>query len=106
MAQKILRPSGLTTNNKLVLHGVYKLCASNGISLVDILHHFNKNNLIVDWEEYIENAFDESNDPYSLLTNIEHAVKDVYGKEYWNDIVEKLRYCFIGEITRRHGIRV
>lgn len=76
MSKRILNLSGYTTDGKKVVNGVFKLVDECGISLTDIFIYFDKNNLQIDWQDFIKFAFKQGMTVKSLFAKIEEAFLD------------------------------
>lgn len=94
MKSEYLKVAGKTEDGKLVMMGVGTLCFTAGVPLELILHHFKERNMVVDWVDYIQTALKDGHKPQTIMSRMEAALGDVYGKTYTAEIMKRARCLF------------
>lgn len=82
MAQHILKLNGKTITNHPVYGGCFELVSTHGIPLELIIDYFCKNNLYIDWSDYVIAALHFGQNLNALKTKIYIAIGDIYGEKY------------------------
>lgn len=62
-----------------------------GLPLEDCLEILKKNNLVVDWIDFIEDAIKYKWKMERTLIKIETSVEEVYGKEYCQEVMKRIK---------------
>lgn len=91
----LLSVSGKTQEGKSVLRGVFEVTSSIGLPLVSILVLLEENGCLVDWIDYYESALKQGMQTDRILSRIEGDISDVYGADYRNEVLKRLRF-YIG----------
>ena len=87
-----LRVSGVTITGAPVIGGVYNLGDRYGIPLEVALAYFQENALVVDWQDYFDDAVGRGRaKPDKVLRSVESAIADSGCAEEAHNIIERLR---------------
>lgn len=62
-----------------------------GLPLWAILMECQERGLVVDWIEYYKSALSSGMSPDRILTRIDSEVSDVYGPEYRDEVIKRLK---------------
>jgi alanyl-tRNA synthetase len=79
--------SGKTEDNKNVISGVFKFYDTVGLPLPDVLNYLKDNNLVCDWEDFINTAKKSGWKKSTLISRVKEAIQDSYND--WNEFNEK-----------------
>ena len=60
-----------------------------------MLEFFDKNGFVVDWMEYYSDSIQSNWKSERTLIRIESSVSEVFGKEYGEEVVKRLKFCII-----------
>lgn len=82
----ILYQTGQTTDGKIVLAGLYKFYETHGLPLDVLFDCCMERNTIPDWIDLYQSARLAGMQHDRVLSKLEEAISDSYGKE-WSDIV-------------------
>ena len=63
----MIRQTGITTDNRIVLGGVFPLVGTHGIPLEIVLAYFKERGRVVDWPEYIGGALKDGHKPRGTI---------------------------------------
>ena len=92
--KRYINITGKTTDNKIVVSGVFKMMSSTtGLPLEMLLYLLDKNNMCVDWLGFYKEAIKEKGKEKTILNRISTAVGDIYGNEYKDKILKRLDFC-------------
>ena len=80
--------NGETVDGNPVITGVFHFVSTYGFPLVEFLYEAQKENMIVDWVDYYETALLKDMKSDRILTQVESAVLEVYGKTYCSAVME------------------
>jgi hypothetical protein len=58
-----------------------------------VLEFFDKKGFVVDWLEYYSDAIESNWKPDRTLIRIESSVSEVFGKEYGQEVIKRLKFC-------------
>ena len=72
--------------------GVFEVTSSMGLPLIIVLTLFKDRGYVVDWIDYYESALKHGMQSERVLSRIESDVSDVYGAEYRDRVLERLRF--------------
>jgi hypothetical protein len=86
MSQPLLYQSGITTEGKRVVSGLYKLYETIGLPLDIILSVFHQKDWIPDWINFYCAALSAGMRHTRIISKLQEAISDVYGSE-WSDII-------------------
>jgi hypothetical protein len=65
---------------------------SQGLSLIFILDLLNNENCLVDWVDFIDYTIEKKWNTTQTFSKIEEALVDVFGRDYTEQILLRLRY--------------
>lgn len=85
-SKRILYQTGQTTDGKEVLAGLYKFYETHGLPLDVLFICCMERNAVPDWIELYQSARLAGMGHNRLLSKLEEAISDSFGKE-WSDIV-------------------
>jgi hypothetical protein len=100
---EILKISGETIDGKVVLRTIFEVTSSTGLPLVTILMMMKERGMVVDWVDYYLSALDHGMQSSRILSRISSDVVDVYGPEYRDEVLGRLR-IFISNQRSAHGL--
>jgi hypothetical protein len=89
--RKKLSVSGKTTDGKTVLSGCMAFTHQIGIPLDLVIDYLNSQDIVIDWVDYYKSCIDGGEKKRTILSKIENAVLDVFGKEYKDNIMPKFK---------------
>ena len=76
-----------------MLDGVFSLYESRGVPLDIILDKLREENYVVDWISFYKEArYRAFWNIDTILNKIELALNDVYGKEYSDEVIKRLKF--------------
>lgn len=75
-----------------MMRGVFEVTSSIGLPLIIVLTLFKDREYVVDWIDYYESALRHGMQSERVLLRIESDVADVYGSEYRDRVLERLRF--------------
>jgi len=87
--------SGKTHEGLTVWKGVFEVTSSIGLPLIIVLTLFKDRRYVVDWIDYYESALRHGMQSERVLSRIGSDVSDVYGPEYRDEVLKRLR-IYIG----------
>jgi hypothetical protein len=76
---------GITTDDKPVVAGVYKMCGTHGLPLEIVLDYFRTHVLIISWSDFIIDALNEGTSSRTIRAKILSAMADIYGPKYTSE---------------------
>lgn len=94
----ILSQSGVTSDNKKVISGIYKIFESHGIPLDIIFSILKEKNVIPDWIDFYRSARKVGMSHDRIISKLEEAINDSYGKEFGIQVIYNLNLIFRGTI--------
>lgn len=95
-----LYQSGITTDGKPIMAGIFSFYETHGLPLDVILITFIEKGWVPDWVEFYETAISAGMKHDRILSKLEEAISDSFGKE-WNDVViSKLHKMFNNKETK------
>ena len=83
----IIFQSGITSDNKKVISGVYKMFDSHGIPLDIIFSILKDKNMIPNWIHLYKDCRFVGMSHDRILSKIEEAINDSYGKEFGIQVI-------------------
>ncbi len=87
---------GETEDGKQVVDSVFKMYDTFGLPLVDLVILIRKNDLIIDWISFYEDAEKAGWKNKTIMNKIEGALVDAhYDKDYKDEVIKRLRYCIL-----------
>jgi len=84
--------SGKTEDNQHVLSGVFLFVGTLGLPLTDVLFKCKESGFVIDWINFYEDALKDGYKSQTVLSKIEEAVVDVFGKKYKDNLLKRLNY--------------
>lgn len=90
----ILKRSGITTDNKPMYTGVYNFYETHGLPLETLLCGFLDKGFIPDWIDFYENAISGGMAHDRILSKLEEAICDSFGKQFSDVVISKLDELF------------
>jgi alanyl-tRNA synthetase len=85
-----LRYSGKTTDNKIVIAGVFYFTSTHGLPLEIIIGELYNNNMTVDWYDYCKSALKFGQKESSMRAGIREAIVDNFGPFYLKEFLIRL----------------
>lgn len=85
---------GKTTDNKLIINGIYRIHETFGVPLSEIFLFLIKNNSIPNWIELYKDMRKAKIDHSIILLRLQDEIDDSYGKEWSEEIVKTLKKIF------------
>ena len=82
--------TGKTEDDRDVIGNVFKLIDTQGVPMEIVIDFFEKNNMIVDWIVFYEQASKSGWKLKTIKDRIKYPLLDCYGTEYTNTIMERL----------------
>jgi len=86
--------TGYTTDGKSVYGGVYKFYETHGIPLDIIFNIFIERDWIPDWIDIYKSASYGGMKHDRIISKLEEAISDSYGKEYCDAVIFRLDNWF------------
>jgi len=86
--------SGITENNKIVYAGIFKFYETHGLPLDTILTCFREKEWIPDWIDFYRAALAAGMGHGRILSKLEEAISDSFGKEYADRVIFRLNQLF------------
>jgi len=68
---------------------------SQGLPLLFILDILNEENCLVDWIDFIDYSIEKKWNINQTFSKIEEGLVDVFGREYSDNVVKRLRYYLL-----------
>lgn len=90
MSKIILKPVGKTTDDKIVVAGVYEFYETYGLPLDSLFDSLNQKNQIPCWISFYKEAKFAGMKHERILSKLEESISDVYGKEFSDIVLSKL----------------
>ena len=91
MSQKnYLNQVGVTTDGKAVVAGVYEFYETHGLPLDVLFDSLDQKNQIPCWISFYKSASLAGMKHERILSKLEEAISDVYGKEFTDAVIKKL----------------
>ena len=97
MKNNFLKQSGITTDNKPVIIGIYKTFETYGLPLDIIFSIMIKKGWVPDWIALYQDCRSAGIDHERTLARIEEAINDSYGKEWSEVVISRLDDLFKNE---------
>lgn len=94
----IIFQSGVTSDNKKVISGIYKMFESHGIPLDVIFSLLKERNIIPDWINLYRDCRRSGMGHDRIISKLEEAINDSYGKEFGIQVIYNLNLIFKGTI--------
>jgi hypothetical protein len=83
--------NGKTTEGHMVVGNVFMFHSSvTGLPLDVIIQSFNEVGMIVDWQEFVQDAILSGWKKERILEGIDYALVDVFGPSYRDAVLSKL----------------
>jgi|SRR5579885_1371433 len=86
--------TGVTSDNKPVYSGVYKFYETHGLPLDVILTTFIEKGWVPDWIDFYKSALSAGMEHSRIISKLEEAVSDSYGKEWCDVVILRLNQIF------------
>lgn len=80
--------NGETVDGNPVIKGVYHFVSTYGLPLVEFLYEAEEQNMVVDWVDYYDTALIKGMKSDRILTQVESAVREVYGETYCSTVMK------------------
>jgi hypothetical protein len=90
--RKLLHSHGLTPEGNTVVGGVFKLIDGQGVPISLVLEHFKQNNLVIDWQDLLQDVQTHGWNLGSFFTKMQEALREVYGPREGDVILERLKW--------------
>jgi alanyl-tRNA synthetase len=90
----LLEQTGTTTDGKPVFSKVYKFYETHGLPLSVILQGFADKGWMVDWLDFYQAALSGGMKHDRILSKLEEAISDSYGKEFCQHVISTLDNLF------------
>lgn len=82
--------TGITTDGKPVVAGVFKLMSTHGLPLEFILEELKRRGLVTDWVDFVVKARADGWKDRTIVSRVEAAVGDVFGARYRQEFMTLL----------------
>jgi len=92
--KSLLKQVAVTTDGKIVLSGLYKFYETVGLPLDVLLHCFQEKNVLPDWVDFYTSALAAGMGHERILSKLEEAVSDSFGKEFSDKVIFTLGKIF------------
>lgn len=89
-----LKKSGETTDGKSIYSGCYRLCETHGVPLDTLFTCLMEKNALPDWIDFYQSALVAGMEHDRILSKLEEAVSDSYGKELADHVIFTLGKIF------------
>ena len=86
--------TGITTEGKPVMAGLYHFYETHGLPLDVIFSCFIEKGWVPDWIELYETAFSRGMTHERILAKLEEAINDSFGKEWSDVVISRLDFLF------------
>ena len=80
-----LKPSGKTTDGKLVVSGVFRWTDTEGIPLTIMLTLLDERGWVVNWPDFITEAERHGWKTKTIISRCREGLADVYGDDYFKE---------------------
>jgi len=89
-----LRIVGKTCQGHVVLQGVFPVVSSlTGLSLEEVVDILKSKNMVVDWLDFYQDGLKHGWKPDRMMERIRLSVTEVYGKEFGDETITRLKFC-------------
>ena len=89
-----LKISGKTEDGKLVVQGVFQITSSIGLPLEIILDTLTKQNMIIDWVDFIKTSLEKGSKLNTILYRVESAIGDCLGPLYKEEVMKRIKFLY------------
>ena|SRR5579885_1614453 len=89
-----LSQTGITPEGKRVMNGVYKYYETHGLPLDVLFTVFIRKDWIPDWISFYQEARAAGMEHSRILSKLEEAISDSFGKEWSDLVILKLNQIF------------
>lgn len=72
---------------------IVHLVESRGVPLELIIQVFEEHGYVIDWLDFYQSCVDKGWNIKTTINKIEYSLMDVKGKEYTNEVLNRLKYC-------------
>lgn len=86
--------TGITSDNKMVMGGLYKCYETHGLPLDMLLSCCISNNWMPDWIDFYQAAFAAGMQHGRIISKLEESVSDSFGKEFCDTVISNLDKIF------------
>jgi hypothetical protein len=93
-AKSLLFQTGITSDDKKVMGGLYSCYETHGLPLDMLLSCCISNNWMPDWIDFYLAALAAGMKHCRILSKLEEAVSDSFGKEFCDVVISKLDIMF------------
>lgn len=93
-SKKLLKQTGITPDGKSVYAGTYRLCETVGVPLDTLFGCLQEKNSIPDWIDFYQTARQAGMGHERILSKLEEAICDSYGKEFSDHVIFTLDNVF------------
>lgn len=90
----IIYQVGITTDNKIVVNGIWKMFETHGVPLDIIFAICMQRQLVPDWVSLYRQMLDSGMKHSRILSKLEEAISDSFGKEFCEVVISKLEQIF------------
>lgn len=92
--KKLHYQSGITSDNKLVFSGVYKLYETIGLPLDIIFSCFRERNWVPDWNDFYLKSLSSGMEHTRIISKLDEAISDSFGKEWADEVISRLNNLY------------
>jgi alanyl-tRNA synthetase len=85
---------GETTDGKIVVSGLFRLFETEGIPLDMIFEYCRQHNMMPSWIDFYQECRSAGMKHERILSKLEEAVADSFGKEFRKEVISKLDMFF------------
>lgn len=86
----MVNQSGITTDGKIVVSGIYRFHETRGLPLEVILAKLHENNIVIDWESFLRESLDAGMKKERALSKLRYAMADTFAPHYIDAVMSRL----------------
>ncbi|WP_299074770.1 hypothetical protein [uncultured Paraglaciecola sp.] len=101
----LLKISGESKDGKMVLGGFFALRSTHGIPLEEMLMFARDNDILIDWEDFIQSAISEGMSPRGVASTIDAASTEIFGIHHAREIKRRARHIIIDVLEKRKAMK-
>jgi len=94
--KSLLQQTGINSDGKAIFAGAYAFYETHGLPLEVLFICFMERNAIPDWIDFYKSARDAGMEHTRILSKLEEAISDSYGKEWAEVVISRLDSIFKG----------
>ena len=86
---------GSTPEGRSVIRGAFKYVNEHGIPLDVLLSVLEKNNSVIDWSDFLEEAVSTGWNLNTIVTRVTEAVSDSYDRDSGDEIIKRIKLTLL-----------